>query len=402
MTSSGADSRTAYLRITDAADPSNINSGVFSRGLTSSKITDYGIGSIVYIFDVSSYSGNRTYNLEHSFSNTARTLTTNGTIVAIGLSNDLKNAITTTIGAVTMTNAWTEVTGTGTSALTTTAAGGFYVSASIESYTSSFNTESLAEWKLQYKKGSGGVWTDLSSRVERSMSASSDKGLISLVGALPDASSAGDYYFRVAHIRVSATSTIETTNANLVAVALGVADGCYPVFKENATGVSNSSATLANAVTATMTPSVNTNLLIHAQYGITGNAAINAPAYDLFVDNSIFNGNDQMRSISSSADKGAGASVGLAQNLLSGTEYQVSLRHASDGTNTTTTNDILLTGFGLTLNSGPLPIELISFSAIPKETRVDLAWQTAMEIDNDYFTIERSKNGEEWTVVQKN
>jgi len=55
MTSSGADSRTAYLRITDAADPSNINSGVFSRGLTSSKITDYGIGSIVYIFDVSSY-----------------------------------------------------------------------------------------------------------------------------------------------------------------------------------------------------------------------------------------------------------------------------------------------------------------------------------------------------------
>lgn len=42
----------------------------------------------------------------------------------------------------------------------------------------------------------------------------------------------------------------------------------------------------------------------------------------------------------------------------------------------------------------PLPIELLSFNAKPvdnKDVRCD--WVTASEIDNDYFTIERSKNG---------
>ncbi len=41
----------------------------------------------------------------------------------------------------------------------------------------------------------------------------------------------------------------------------------------------------------------------------------------------------------------------------------------------------------------PLPIELISFDAEIDNTSVKLTWKTAAEVNNDYFTIERSENG---------
>ena len=43
-----------------------------------------------------------------------------------------------------------------------------------------------------------------------------------------------------------------------------------------------------------------------------------------------------------------------------------------------------------------LPIELISFEANLNEDRVDIKWVTASEINNDYFTIEKSKDGKSW------
>ncbi len=48
-----------------------------------------------------------------------------------------------------------------------------------------------------------------------------------------------------------------------------------------------------------------------------------------------------------------------------------------------------------------LPIELISFTAIKnvKGRRVDLFWQTMSETDNDYFTVERSKDAMHWEDV---
>jgi hypothetical protein len=44
-----------------------------------------------------------------------------------------------------------------------------------------------------------------------------------------------------------------------------------------------------------------------------------------------------------------------------------------------------------------LPIELLNFNASPINNEiVQLQWQTASENNNDYFTIERSKNGTTW------
>jgi len=55
-----------------------------------------------------------------------------------------------------------------------------------------------------------------------------------------------------------------------------------------------------------------------------------------------------------------------------------------------------------TLNgsTSPLPIELISFNTIAlKNNTVQLDWITASEINNDFFTVERSINGIEWEGV---
>lgn len=43
--------------------------------------------------------------------------------------------------------------------------------------------------------------------------------------------------------------------------------------------------------------------------------------------------------------------------------------------------------------ANPLPIELLEFNAIPLKSVVHLNWITASEINNDYFTIERSVDG---------
>lgn len=48
-----------------------------------------------------------------------------------------------------------------------------------------------------------------------------------------------------------------------------------------------------------------------------------------------------------------------------------------------------------------LPVELLSFDAKPDGSRVELSWKTAAEINNDYFTIERSPDGKNFSPAGK-
>jgi len=50
-------------------------------------------------------------------------------------------------------------------------------------------------------------------------------------------------------------------------------------------------------------------------------------------------------------------------------------------------------------NTVALPIELKDFSGIQKNNQVQLNWVTASEYDNDYFTIEKSKDGVEFITI---
>lgn len=50
--------------------------------------------------------------------------------------------------------------------------------------------------------------------------------------------------------------------------------------------------------------------------------------------------------------------------------------------------------------ANPLPVELISFEGEQKENGISLSFITASEKNNDYFTIEKTINGNDWEVLQ--
>jgi len=52
-------------------------------------------------------------------------------------------------------------------------------------------------------------------------------------------------------------------------------------------------------------------------------------------------------------------------------------------------------------NVGALPVTLISFEAMYENSRVSLNWATASEINNHYFEIERSTDGQIWQSVSR-
>lgn len=59
------------------------------------------------------------------------------------------------------------------------------------------------------------------------------------------------------------------------------------------------------------------------------------------------------------------------------------------------TNNGIITG-----STGPLPVELLGFQAkFNRNLEVELYWATASEINSDYFTVERSANGYEWSSI---
>ncbi len=69
----------------------------------------------------------------------------------------------------------------------------------------------------------------------------------------------------------------------------------------------------------------------------------------------------------------------------------------SDATNTTGT----AVTYGSIRGSGgqALPITLLSFDAVPHDKVVQTGWQTAQEINNDHFTVERSADGITYSAI---
>lgn len=57
-------------------------------------------------------------------------------------------------------------------------------------------------------------------------------------------------------------------------------------------------------------------------------------------------------------------------------------------------------GFGMNDPGGSLPIELVNFSLTPIDDKVEITWATASEINNDFFTIEHSRDSYQWEVLK--
>ncbi len=74
---------------------------------------------------------------------------------------------------------------------------------------------------------------------------------------------------------------------------------------------------------------------------------------------------------------------------------------------TTGSNTVLVPGvtsfspWALARSTNPLPVELISFSAEYSNKQVNIKWETASEINNDYFVVEKSINGIDYVEVDK-
>ena len=77
------------------------------------------------------------------------------------------------------------------------------------------------------------------------------------------------------------------------------------------------------------------------------------------------------------------------------------------GTINTTANTMVVNGVNsysmiwtLAGNTSPLPVELVEFDAVPvNNSEVLCSWVTASEINNDYFVIERSRDGSRFEYV---
>jgi hypothetical protein len=72
------------------------------------------------------------------------------------------------------------------------------------------------------------------------------------------------------------------------------------------------------------------------------------------------------------------------------------------GNISSTTNFTTFSAFALGNGLGganPLPVEWLSFTGQQENQQIRLTWQTASETDNDYFTIERSPDGFEFSGI---
>jgi len=119
----------------------------------------------------------------------------------------------------------------------------------------------------------------------------------------------------------------------------------------------------------------------------------------------IINGNLNLANNNGIIDNGSltvGGNLTASNNVtLSGTGSA-----SVSGTSSTSNGATIFGGQGSCTNcsftsSSPLPIELLYFNANLNTNGVDLNWETMSETNNNYFTIEKSKDGIDFDVVQE-
>jgi hypothetical protein len=94
--------------------------------------------------------------------------------------------------------------------------------------------------------------------------------------------------------------------------------------------------------------------------------------------------------------------AGWIAALGSGAQFEMGTANYAPGINQIAWSGLStfsdFTGLG---NGTPLPISLLDFNAYPVLEQVEIVWTTATEINNDYFTIERSKDGISFEELMK-
>jgi len=345
-------SSTGAYRIADDSDH-NINSGEFQHSHSGKD----GIGTIVHIFDVSSLSGNRTYVFQHN--TTAQTLNTSATITAIVLydgSNQLTNDVQQLSSPLAANNEWESVAGK--TGFSLPASGGIYVAASIQNQkTSGGSAVVSAEWVLQYKKTGDIEWKNLNYPIFRAP-LGEQIGMVSLVGALPNNTEAGNYDFRVAHRRITDPSEhdIVTQACNMVVVGLGYENGYFPILTSTKPSASTTSTTLVSVMENTIKPQSNTDIFVHTQYALRSNGTTDPCTHDLQLKKrgiEISKSISYLKYIANDTHRCSGSASSLFPDMVEDSLYNIDFRHASRPGRSMTTSETYTTMWGLNRSSLP-------------------------------------------------
>ncbi len=97
-----------------------------------------------------------------------------------------------------------------------------------------------------------------------------------------------------------------------------------------------------------------------------------------------------------------GSITGLQAQRWNGTEWEEPiLGQTNTATSATVPNVSQFSPWTMSGNASPLPVELIDFNAKIATNSVELKWNTASEINNDYFVVQRSSNGKDFTDIGK-
>lgn len=178
-----------------------------------------------------------------------------------------------------------------------------------------------------------------------------------------------------------------TINGGNAGTSMATSDSYGAIAGSIGTATINANAMSAPAVPTLVTPANNATVNTATPI-ISGTGPANA-SIEIFVDNSL-NG--------TATTDGAGNYSYTTTALSSGAHtVKASTRIIGLNSDFTATNNFTV---------GPLPVTWVSFMAQLKNGKVELTWQTTNEINNDYFNIQNSNNGNDWktigTVAAKN
>ena len=387
---------------------SDIIAGPIQRKLDG--IADEGIGSLVGIADnvdldpgkefilqarsVTGSSWNRRFGVRAQLSCVDLETSSTDTI----LNND--TAYVGAAGVTTSSTSFSEVTGTELT-VNLPSYGGFYVAASTScKYGGSGTGSTNGEWRLEYKAPGAGSYSAIGYTMVRTISNTSDLGIVNLVARVAPTTTIGDYNFRLAHRTTNSPDTvsIKTSYTNIVAVALGFVSGDHVDYFEIDSAYASSDSTTNNfdnwdtCLTDSIVPGANMNLFAHAQYNVTASAALNPAYYRMNLNSATAY---LERYLSSASDVGSAATAAYYSGLVADTTYHLTLQFArEDGSSATlTTNDPYMVWIELTSQQyTSTSVETFEACFDAETGNAELQWTTDAEIDLAGYNLYRGEN----------
>ena len=184
---------------------------------------------------------------------------------------------------------------------------------------------------------------------------------------------------------VIANNMVSTSN-----LTVGYTEGAHPAYTSEYAFQTQSLTTVVPSGSSNFTMQ---RILIEGYWTVTPNSQPTGGTYDIVFHHNTY---DVM---------GSSGRIGIVKcdegsNAI--TDWSVAGTLASDNSGYRTTQDGKIKATGITSfsdfglgdgSSAALPIELLNFSAAMNDNKVTLTWTTATEINNDYFTVERTLDG---------